>query len=269
MLGPESATWQHVLDWRLLLGSGRALLLQVAHPTVGAGVAQYSDFQTRPWQRLERTLESLMTMTYGRQRTPAEADRLRELHKDIKGIDHHGHRYHALNPEAYWWVHATLFEGTLRLHATFAKPLTPATQRRLYQEWRELGVTLGLKPHQMPEDLPAFFDYFDDMVAHHLEDNETVRAVLASVTARRPVRPPGWPKAAWLAVGPISSGVLRTATVGTLPPVFRDRLDLQWTENDRRKLATLRFAVRNGMPLVPEKLRYHPMALAAKRAARP
>jgi uncharacterized protein (DUF2236 family) len=269
MLGPDSETWRQVLDWRLLLGSGRALLLQVAHPTVGAGVAQYSDFQSRPWQRLQRTVDSLMTMTYGGRGTIAEADRLRELHKDIKGIDHHGHRYHALNPSAYWWVHATLFEGSLDLHARFAEPLTAAQQQRMYQEWRELGEVLGLKPHQMPEDLAGFFDYFDDMVANHLEDNKTVRTVLASLNDRRPVCPPGWPKAAWRAVGPFSSKVMMTATVGTLPEVFRNRLGLQWTDRDRRNLAILRTTVRHGMSLVPARLRYHPMALAARRAARP
>ncbi|MBP2322961.1 uncharacterized protein (DUF2236 family) [Kibdelosporangium banguiense] len=269
MLGPESETWHNVLDWRLLLGSGRALLLQVAHPAVGAGVAQYSDFQSRPWQRLQRTVDSLMIMTYGGSRTVAEAGRLREMHKDIKGVDHHGHRYHALNPEAYWWVHATLFEGSVDLHARFATPLSTAKQQRLYREWRELGEVLGLKAHQMPEDLPGFFDYFNDMVANKLEDNSSVRAVLASLGDRRPICPPGWPKAAWRAIGPFSSKVMTTATTGTLPPVFRNRLGLQWTDQDRRNLRILQATVRNGMPLIPARLRYHPMALAAKRAARP
>jgi hypothetical protein len=36
----------------LLLGAGpRALLLQIAHPAVAAGVAEHSDFRTDPWQR--------------------------------------------------------------------------------------------------------------------------------------------------------------------------------------------------------------------------
>lgn len=269
-LGPDSAVWRNALDWRLLLGSGRALLMQVAHPTVGAGVAQYSNFRAEPWQRLERTVKSVMVQSYGGEQTAVEAARLRELHKDIKGIDHHGDRYHALNPEAYWWVHATIFESTVALHANFAKPLPAAEQKQLYQEWRELGVTLGIKEHRMPADLADFWAYFQDMVQNRLEDNKSVRDVLASLGERKPVRPPWWflPEVLWREVaGPAGSTILMTTTVGTLPEVLRERFDLQWTERDARRLRRLQTAVRVGMPLVPGKLRYHPMALRAKRCS--
>ena len=42
----------------LLLAGGRALLLQLAHPKVAAGVAQYSHFQQNPLARLQRTMSS-------------------------------------------------------------------------------------------------------------------------------------------------------------------------------------------------------------------
>lgn len=268
--GPGSAMWRHALDWRLLLGSGRALLLQVAHPTVGAGVADYSDFRARPWQRLQRTVDSLMLQTYGGQRSLVEAERLRELHKGFQGVDHHGHRYSALNPDAYWWVHATLFEGTLDVHANFGKPLPLGEQRRLYAEWRELGEVLGIKAHRMPASLDGFWEYFHDMVANHLEDNKSVQDVLSSLADPHPMKPP-WPflpDMAWRVAGPLASKAMMTATAGTLPPLLRERLGLQWTAQDERRLAALSRAVRCGMPIVPARFRYHPMALAAKRCSR-
>jgi uncharacterized protein (DUF2236 family) len=255
------------LDWRLLLGSGRALLLQVAHPTVGAGVAQHSNFRAEPWQRLERTVKSLMIQTYGGERMYAEAARLRELHKNIKGVDHHGARYHALNPDAYAWVHATLFEGALDAHARFATPLPPAEQRVMYDEWRELAEILGIKAQHIPDSLEAFRAYFAEMVQNRLEDNKSVRDVLASLNERNPVKPP-WrflPDPVWKLMGAAGSTVMMTATVGTLPPVLRDRFGLEWTDRDERRLRRLRTAVRVGMPLIPSALRYHPMALRAKR----
>ena len=54
----------------LLLGAGpRALLLQLAHPLVAAGVAEHSDFRADPWRRLDGTLRSYLRIVYGS--TPA------------------------------------------------------------------------------------------------------------------------------------------------------------------------------------------------------
>ncbi|MCL2770437.1 MAG: oxygenase MpaB family protein, partial [Solirubrobacterales bacterium] len=42
---PGTIAWRHGSDARVLLGAGCALLLQVAHPTVAAGVEEHSNFQ--------------------------------------------------------------------------------------------------------------------------------------------------------------------------------------------------------------------------------
>ncbi|MEV4316008.1 oxygenase MpaB family protein [Actinocrispum sp. NPDC049592] len=269
VLGPGSVAWRTALDWRLLLGSGRALLLQVAHPTVGAGVAQYSNYRAEPWQRLQRTVDSMMLQTFGGERAAAEARRLRELHRGFTGVDHHGNRYSALNPDAYWWVHATLFEGALDVHRNFGTPLPVSVQREYYAEWRSLGELLGIKPHRMPVTLEGFWDYFSGMVVNHLEDNKSVRDLLDALGERHPLQPPWWPlpSAMWRAAGPIGARTMMTATVGTLPPVFRERLGLQWTRWDERRLDVLKKAVRVAMPMVPVRYRYHPMALAARLAS--
>ena len=54
------------------LGGGTAVLIQVAHPLVAAGVAEHSDYRHDLWRRLGRTLRALYLITYG---TKAEADR--------------------------------------------------------------------------------------------------------------------------------------------------------------------------------------------------
>src|SRR5688572_14503814 len=60
-----------------VLGGGRALLLQLAHPLVAAGVADHSNFRADPLARLERTLESMLSIVFG-QRHEAEVT-LRQL----------------------------------------------------------------------------------------------------------------------------------------------------------------------------------------------
>jgi uncharacterized protein (DUF2236 family) len=57
-----------------LLG-GPAVLLQVAHPLVAAGVVDYSDYRRNLWRRLLRTLRALYLIVYG---SKAEADRAAE-----------------------------------------------------------------------------------------------------------------------------------------------------------------------------------------------
>ena len=64
-LGPDSVSWRYSSDLRLFLGSLGALLLQVAHPTVGSGVRDHSNFQAEPWARLFRTVDWVNLTIYG------------------------------------------------------------------------------------------------------------------------------------------------------------------------------------------------------------
>ena len=65
MFGPGSLTWRVNGEAVLLLGGGRALILQVAHPKVAAGVAEFSDYRQDPWGRLYRTLEVTLKIAFG------------------------------------------------------------------------------------------------------------------------------------------------------------------------------------------------------------
>src|SRR4051812_46054784 len=110
----------------LLLGGGRALLMQLAHPQVAAGVADHSGFAEDPYGRLRRTLDATYTIVFG---TEAEADlvarQLFAVHERVTGPD-----YRANDPELLMWVHATLVDTALRVHARFLRPLRPKDAER-------------------------------------------------------------------------------------------------------------------------------------------
>src|SRR5271167_5076497 len=93
---PEALTWRRAGDARVLLAAGYALLLQVSHPTVGAGVSEHSRFRSDPWGRLLRTLDYSCTMVYGGPRAAGEMGRrIRTYHRSIRGVGPDGRQYHA------------------------------------------------------------------------------------------------------------------------------------------------------------------------------
>src|SRR2546422_10878417 len=70
----------------LLLGGGRALLMQLAHPKVAAGVDEHSDFRTHPIQRLRRTIRMIMAIVFGDRDTALAAARaVNQPHGRVRG----------------------------------------------------------------------------------------------------------------------------------------------------------------------------------------
>jgi uncharacterized protein (DUF2236 family) len=266
--GPGSVTWRRAGDARTLLAAGYALVLQVAHPTVGAGVAQHSNYRTDPWGRLLRTLDLVNTLVYGEPQRAAHAAReVRARHRSIRGTLPDGRRYSALEPHAYAWVWATLFAGVLAAHERFSVPLAADEHEPLWGEWRSLGRLLGVRDGDLPATLVGFHRYFEAVQLEVLQDNESVRGVLASIDEvpgpplPLPVRP-AW----WLARLP-AARALRLATVGLLPELLRRRFGLGWSGADEAQLALLCTASRAATPLLPPSVRVFGPAYLRWRAA--
>lgn len=258
--GPESLTWRHFGQNAGLFLAGTGLLLQVAHPVVGAGVLEHSDFKGAPWRRAYRTHLSTMRFVYGmRPGAPAEGDRLRELHRSIKGVDSRGRRYHALHPDAYAWVHFTLAQFMVNTAELFGDPLSAPEKERMWAEFCAIGRVLGLREAHMPDSWTAAQEWFRDVVASQLEANRSTYDVLEAVS--NPARPH------WLVPGPLwrflaapSGALLRLTTVGTMPVELRQRMGLSWTSADQRRLRRFAGLVRSTTRLLPEPLRFAPLA---------
>ncbi|SFB28857.1 Uncharacterized conserved protein, DUF2236 family [Amycolatopsis marina] len=258
--GPGSVTWRRFARAPGVLLAGTGLLLQVAHPVVGAGVLEHSDFRRRPWTRAWRTHLSTLRFVYGMgEGAHAEGRRLIEVHKGIKGVDSAGRRYHALDPHAYAWVHLTLARFMVDTAALFGDPLTEPELAQMWREFRMIGLALGLKEQHLAPDWAAASAHFDAVVRDTLEANESTRDVLEALTA--PAKPSRFlPDPLWKLLTLPAGRVLRLTTVGSLPPVLRQRMDLTWTERDERSLARLARVVRAVDRRLPEPLRYPPLA---------
>lgn len=251
-----STVWRYAGDARLLSGAGYALILQVSHPTVAAGVREYSNYAEDPWGRLVRTLDYTYVTVYGGPRLAAETGRrVRELHKRIKGERPDGVRYHALEPEAYAWVHATLAQAIVAGHRAFGRPMRRETLGRFWSQWRDVGRLVGVRERDLPETWDGFGDYFDGMVRERLEDNDVVQGVLVTLT--RPAAPPipGLGEGAWRVASLPLARLGALATVGLLPPLLRRRFGLEWGRAKQAEFRALCAAARSATPLMPAGLR--------------
>ena len=253
LVDPGSVTWQSTSDARLYAVMLYPLLLQVAHPTVGAGVRDYSDFDQRPWNRLVRTIDYVTVLVYGGAAAAPAGRRLRELHKRFRGVREDGRPYHALEPEAYAWVHATLIDTYVRGHAHFGRPMGPSEVERFYREYRGLGRLIGVRERDLPDTWPEFREYFDEMTSAQLVRTESVGRVLDSVKHAPPPIP--LPRAIWRRLRMPAGQLLWLGGVGLMTPELRARLEIPWSRREEAQFQTLGRLSRSLTPLMPERLR--------------
>ena len=252
--GPRSVIWRIGSDARVMSAAGAPLLLQVAHPTVAGGVREHSDFKKDLWDRLWRTLDFVYLLTYGGPQAASHIGRqLREMHKPIKGVDPSGRRYHALEPGAYAWVHATLADVIVKGYSKFCRPLTPHEIDRLWQEWLGLGRLLGVREGDLPPTWAGFDDYMEETIATRLEDNDVVQDVLRTLDS--PKAPPFVDDRLWKLLRIPASEATRVGTLGMLRPSAREKLGLTFSRTDQAKLEAIALASRATTPILPESVR--------------
>jgi uncharacterized protein (DUF2236 family) len=254
LVGPDSVAWQRASDVRLYVVMVYALLLQVAHPTVGAGVRDYSDFERRPWNRLLRTIDYVTLLVYGGHRAADAGRQLRELHKRFRGIREDGVRYHALEPDAYAWVHATLIHTYVIGHAHFGTPMSAEETERFYREYRRLGRLIGVRDRDLPATWDEFRTYFERMIREELVHTEAVDRVLRAIR-RVPPPPVAVPDLVWRTIRIPASDALRLGAVGLLSPELRAGLGIGWSWRDQVRFNALSRILRSLTPVMPRSLK--------------
>ncbi|MCR9091205.1 oxygenase MpaB family protein [Algiphilus sp.] len=270
-LGPDSQTWADFGSLMLHLMLPQAFVLQVAHPTIDAGVGQHSVYKTDPWGRIQRSHQMLWPVVYARPETAIRKGvALRAYHRAIKGVDRHGRPYHALEPEAYGWVHMTGFDATVRMHALFGTALSDDARREAFQEWRRMGLILGLREQDLPATEADYWSHLHRMIDERLTMGDVACDLLDVRAFSHYPRPPGSriPKPLWRLLLKAVAPAVRRMVVGTAHPRFRSRFQLRWTRWDATWFAVYLRALRLILRLLPERWRYIPQARAAMLDAR-
>ena len=223
----------------LLFGGGRALLLEVAHPLVAAGVAEHSDFRSDPFGRLRRTLEAMGAIAFGDRATAlAAVRRIEETHQRVRGVLRSdagcfraGAPYAAGDPQLLLWVWATLVDTALVVYERFVAPLDDAARGEYFADQRAVARLLGVPDALVPADVDRFRRYFDGM----LESDALVVSAQGRDIAGAVLDP---------RVSVAGRGVVRSLTTVLLPERLREGFGLPWDAARAARVEALTASVR-------------------------
>ncbi len=143
---PDSVSWQVFKNpLSLFIGGVAAVILELAEPSVRAGVWEHTAFRADPLQRIRRTgLSAMMTVYGARSRAERMIARVRGMHARIHGVTAEGRPYRANDPELLNWVHATAKFGFLEAYDTYVHSLGEIGRNRFYAEGIESSRLYGV-----------------------------------------------------------------------------------------------------------------------------
>jgi uncharacterized protein (DUF2236 family) len=250
-LGPDTLLWKYAGDSRVYLVATTAGLLQNMLPGVSAGIEQHSQFFSEPWTRTMRSIPQIMETIYD----DAMAHKVRDYHHTVKGVDHHGQRYHALSPELYTAAHAVFVYTIFTVVDVFDHRLNDAERHQLYEETKIWYRRYGVSDRCLPEDWDAFATYWDDLCANGFEATPVARAIVTDILpagAMSP-RPKHFPPGLAPLLRPLLAQQAMLLTTGLLPPACRQTMGLKYTRLNRLQFETQAAFIRLLWPLLPNR----------------
>ena len=261
--GPGSVSWRIDREAAIMLGGGRAALLQLAHPYVAHAVDQHSQTRNDPVGRFQRTFANVFAMVFGDLEHAIEsARRVHEVHSHIRGAIREdvgafakGHRYHANHEPALFWVHATLVDSAVKTYELLVAPLSDDQKERYYTESRLFAYLFGVSDAHMPASWRDFQGYMERMLASpELTVGEPARDI-GRFLFRAP-RAVHRPATAWF----------RVFTAGIMPPRQREELGfLPWGPREQATFARTVPALKAAYAITPRRLRWFPAYVEARR----
>ena len=269
--GPGSITWKVNREMIVVAGWGRAILLQLAHPAVAAGVHDHSSFRgslrSSIW-RLHSTVGAMLSITFGEtEEMIAAAGAINTIHDRVRGRvppprtrdgaterEAGGGEYSAHDPDLQRWVHATLLESIPLTYELLIGPLTLSERDRYCSEAAIVEPLLGTPAGSLPRDWAQLEAYMREMLA----GGDILVTDNSRALARAVLYPPNW-YAVWPAFRAI-----QILTIGLLPPPIREAYGFEWRARDARAFAHWTKLLRTSLRLLPAFAREWPIARRRK-----
>ena len=233
----------------LLAGAGRAILLQIADPRVGHGVADHSNFVDRPQDRLRATLTYVYAVVYGTE------DQLRAVRRAVnrahapvrRSGDGTSGGYNAFDASSQLWVVATLYDTAVTVYEQVHGTLDDETADRIYRDYARIGTALQLPADMWPADRAAFSEYWQGQMGL-LRPDEKARRIARDLLY--PVRGP--------ALMRLLMPAARFLTVGLLPDHLREGFGFSWKPADARRFDRTMRVLSVLYPRLPQRIRHWP-----------
>ncbi len=243
MHGPGAVAWRVNGERLMLLGWTRAILMQLSHPLIAAGVHEHSSFRADPRTaviRLRHTVQAMLALTFGDEAQQARAyEGIRAIHRRVNGRlpaaagrFAAGAPYSAEDPDLVLWVHLTLLESIPLVYERLLAPLSIAELDAYCADAARVALALGARDADLPRSWAAVrrqidATFADGTIAVTPQALELSRALLAP---RFPLAPAAW--------------INRLFTLGDLPPFLRDQYGFSWTPRDERAFTRITQLIR-------------------------
>jgi uncharacterized protein (DUF2236 family) len=259
--GPGSVTWKVNGEVSVVAGWGRAILLQLAHPAVAAGVHDHSSFRgslSSSFRRLHSTVGAMLSITFGdTEQMISTAAGINAIHDRVRGRvpGPTGRAYSAHDADLQRWVHGTLLESIPLVYELLVGPLSTRERDQYCAEATIMEPLLGMPDGWLPRDWAQLDAYMrETMTGGSLMVSDTSRAL-----ARAVLYPPRW-YVAWPAFRAV-----QVLTIGLLPAPVRHAYGFQWRPRDERAFARWAALVRATRRLLPPAARQWRMARRIER----
>ena len=267
--GPGSVLYESYGDRLGYLCAGATGLMQLMYPPLGRGVEQHSAFYDEPLERLLRSVPQIVSIIFDGDLRPTQAHAVREFHHDIKGDlaeTHGGGRYHALDPETFFWAHATFVDVAYRVDDLYrGGSMDHARRSAYYLETVEWWRAYGLSMRVVPPSYDAFVEYWDHHVEHVLEVTPAAQGLIDFMQRPWSMQQQWVPQPLFAAASRVGGLPARDVAVGALPPRVRELAGFDWSPARARAFDAFRGVVGRTWPLLPERVRLLPAAREAYR----
>lgn len=264
-LGADSLVWKFYGDIRGILGFQRLAGTENCIEQLGKAVEDHSVIFSDTIGRARRTAPPIMKTVYGAD--PHRWGRaVRDFHKPIKGTIADGSRYHALNPELFYWAHATFVDQVLYTTDTFIRRLSHAEKAQIFEESKLWYRLYGVSDRGQPQTYDEFVEYWNSMLDRFVP---TKTIVYATGYIRKGVPGPRRiPKPIWRVLSAPLDAFTRTIVVGTMPPRMREVCGVEWDAGKERRFQRFARGMRSLNPVfnrLPLGMLYLPWARDAWR----